>query len=260
MNTYGDLVTLLLVFFVLLFSFSSMDKAKWRQLVETFTGTVPGVLIQPIESEFANSSIMDEIRANELLALSMRLNAGGESTGENATREEISDAFLKMYAQMRETVDNANLKLDDRQKLLLDMPEGGLIQLTVQDGMFFNPGKADILPEYKVRIEQICDVIIPNLVLIHSIYVVGHTDNVPINNYLYRDNWDLSFGRASAVGRYMCDYKDNGIPREMLTLIGRGEYAPVDPNADNNLSENRAKNRRVEILISSMTYEGVVNP
>ncbi len=113
----------------------------------------------------------------------------------------------------------------------------GTITVTLESGVLFDSGKADLKSNAKSRLSNIASVIkqkYPG----KEVAVVGHTDTDPIRKSKWKDNWELSSQRALAVTRYIIS---QGIAAEQLTAAGRGEYQPV--------SGNKADNRRVEIVV-----------
>ena len=78
-----------------------------------------------------------------------------------------------------------------------------------------------------------------------NVQIEGHTDNIPIKTMLFKDNWDLSTARATAIVRILT--KDNGFDSRRITSSGRGEFRPLNPNVS---VEGRAGNRRTEVILS----------
>ena len=145
----------------------------------------------------------------------------------------------------------AELERELKDKLLTIKELKEKLTITLVDSLLFDFGKATITTEGREALDKVGN-IVRN---IHDmqIWIVGHTDNVPIKNeYLYKfpSNWELSAARASAVTNYF--QKNNTIDPKDLTVIGRSFYEPV---ATNDTAEGRAKNRRVEIIIAPKLME-----
>ena len=107
--------------------------------------------------------------------------------------------------------------------------------------MLFDLGKADLKPE-SIKVLDIISTLIPSIS--NEIMVQGHTDNIPISSGTYKSNWELSTARAITVLRYFIETK--GFDPTRFSATGYGEYKPL---VDNSTEENRAINRRVDILI-----------
>lgn len=118
--------------------------------------------------------------------------------------------------------------------------ERGIV-IRILDRAFFDEGKADLKENAKRTIDKLAPIIkrIPNHVRIE-----GHTDNVPISNQEFKSNWELSVRRATEVVRYFIE--KGGIPPNRLSASGYAEFRPI---ASNDTAENRALNRRIEIII-----------
>jgi chemotaxis protein MotB len=124
---------------------------------------------------------------------------------------------------------------------------GHLLVVRLSESLLFGPGNANLMPEAQDLIDKIAAI----LATTHKhVRIEGHTDNVPIHTAQFASNWELSTARASSVIRYMID--KFGFSPEMLSASGYGEYRPVAPN---DTPENRAKNRRVEFVISDAEEE-----
>jgi chemotaxis protein MotB len=121
--------------------------------------------------------------------------------------------------------------------------ERGLV-VRFADQVFFDLGKADLKPEALAILNKIGPILkdIPN-----PIRIEGHTDNLPIKTAQFPSNWELSVHRATSVIRYMVEELD--FDPTKLSAAGYGEYRPVRPNDS---AENRAMNRRVDIVIMRM--------
>jgi chemotaxis protein MotB len=118
----------------------------------------------------------------------------------------------------------------------------------MSDKLLFKSGSAAVEAKGKDALKVLSEVLNKNADI--DILVEGHTDNVPINTQVYKDNWDLSVSRATSIVRILTeDYK---IKPTRLTASGKGEYFP---KSDNSTSEGRARNRRTEIILSPKLEE-----
>lgn len=115
------------------------------------------------------------------------------------------------------------------------------VVLQLSENVLFDLGKADLKPE-SIKVLDIISTLIPSIS--NEIMVQGHTDNIPISSDTYKSNWELSTARAITVLRYFIETK--GFDPTRFSATGYGEYKPL---VDNSTEENRAINRRVDILI-----------
>lgn len=214
--TYGDLVTLLLCFFVLLFAMSTVDNIKFKALANSFNpfmGTPPGI------STNSGESIID-------------LNPNPTDGA-----EELMD---KLYNEVKELLNAEGLSGE----IDLENLEKGVL-LIFKDDMLFESGKANLRPEVKNILHQLGSILRKYDKLIR---VEGHTDNIPISNSKFASNWELSTARAISVVRYFTEELPQGqkiIPSQ-FEVAGLSEFNPVAPN---DTPANRQKNRRIEIIV-----------
>ncbi len=121
--------------------------------------------------------------------------------------------------------------------------KNGKVYVSMSDKLLFKSASVTIEDKGLEAIKVLADVLNKNNDI--DILIEGHTDNLPIRNAIYRDNWDLSVARATSIVRILVtDYKIDAV---RLTASGRGEFSP---KADNATPEGRAKNRRTEIILS----------
>lgn len=223
MSTYGDMVTLLLCFFVLLFSFATLDVQKFTAIAQSMNGAL-GVLdsgmtvtMEPLVNSFP---------------------------GDTPTEE--SEEFVRLYEEMSEYIKENNLQAS----ITLRLDERGLL-VRFMDNVLFDSGKADLKPKAREIINTVASIIKQND---KNVRIEGHTDNVPINTYRFPSNWELSTTRAVNVVKYLIE--ENGIDARRLSASGYADQHPVD---DNGTSEGRQKNRRVDMVILRDEINGV-NP
>ncbi|HLV09757.1 MAG TPA: OmpA family protein [Halanaerobiales bacterium] len=214
MTTFGDMMTLLLVFFVFLYSFSVMDLNKFESFItalKSSLGVLQGGQTIVDESEMARGSIGENFNPSQRV-------------------------FNKIIGEMSNFIRERGLE----QEIVLEQNERGLVvRLTGQ--ILYDLGKADIKPEGREILDQVA-VSIRNIE--NNIMVEGHTDNWPINTEQFPSNWELSTARATNVIRYFIE--EHQITADRLAAAGYSEYRPL---YSNDTRENRAGNRRVEIVI-----------
>ena len=228
LDTYADTVTLLMTFFVLLYSMSSLDESKVQQISAAFNEVMAG--------KAADSILQYTLYDGEVPLV------GGESKMESNDEYKVMDSNEKTFEEVKEFVEKSGLA-----ESITVLPDEKGVNLQLKDNILFETAKADLKDNSKVILDQISSLIanLPN-----NIIVEGHTDNVPINTSEYSSNWDLSSARATSVIKYFIEQKH--LTGSRFSASGCGEYKPIAPNTSD---ENRARNRRVNILIVSNNEE-----
>jgi chemotaxis protein MotB len=214
--TYADLMTLLLVFFVLLYSLSSLEKEKYKARVETMhSNTAQG------ESGF-DQSVNTKISIEDITGL--------------RSREKVLIRQINKFVRQSDQSENINFVSRD-----------GKIIITVSGETLFSSGSADLnsgaLPVFRQMI-QIFEAFPEYL-----INIKGHTDDIPISTPAFPSNWELSAIRATTVLKHLVSM---GIKPQRLTATGYGDIMPRVPNTT---VENRDKNRRVEFVLEKNQTE-----
>lgn len=243
MATFSDLMNLLLCFFVLLFSMSTVDAEKFAQLAASFSSSFS---IFPSGATAIGDGILISNGVSQLNELSeyfsnMGLTDDGEMQNIESLKAEMEREALEKSEAMAEEIEDALLSEDITSGIDIDFTSQ-YVQLQMNGALLFDSGRAVLKDEAKLLLDKIGDILVayPD----GLIEVIGHTDNVPISTSQFRDNMDLSYYRARAVMDFLLDNKE--IPRGRIQTSGRGEEAPI---ASNETAEGRALNRRVEIRI-----------
>jgi chemotaxis protein MotB len=233
MDTYGDLVTLLLCFFVLLFSFSSIDSAKWQALVDALSAggaTTNGIIaIDPLSPAQAVASPIDNFNI---------------FVDEDVEQKALADANLSnLVYSVQDFVSTHDLEVD----MKVDY-DSYTVTMHFADNVFFRTGEADLMPDSLPILNNLIDLLTGIDKMYMRVDIEGHTDNVPIHTAKYPSNWELSTARAVNSLHYIADTGLVDISR--LSVAGYGEYHPLDVNTT---AEGRAKNRRVDFVIRAHT-------
>ena len=221
MATYADTVTLLLTFFVLLYSMSSVDAEKTKNIANAFVSMMSGQ---------SGDSLMEFNLYNGEVPL-----IGGETEDNFDGGEELTDQ-QKMFNTIKEFVHNNNLQ--DVVEIVDD--ERG-VAMQLRDNILFETSSSDLREDSKSILNQLNTIIAS---VSNPILIEGHTDNRDINTSRFPSNWELSADRAVNVVRYFVEVL--GQDPKRFSATGYGEFQPVAPN---NTYEDMAKNRGVDILI-----------
>ena len=223
LGTFGDLMSLLLCFFVLLLSMATFDKEKIELAIASLDGTF-SVLEKGKSSEIATP---ERIKATPM-----------ETEVDSETVENVFASIITEYNEMTKLAKGPAVRLEEA--------EDGFL-LRIPEEILFEPSSAEIknsdalllLKRLAIEINKI-----PNDI---QLKVTGHTDNTPIrNSQKYTDNWELSIARGISVTQELLN---NRVNPTRLSAGGEGEYNPI---ATNITEEGRAKNRRVDLYFFSI--------
>ena len=225
---YSDMLTLLLALFIVMFAMASVDKDKFKQISSQFNiifAGGDGVM------EGAGDALMLSDEGSEEVKI-----ATG-TANEPLTKGQIEENTMN---DIKSKLDAEIAKEGYTGKVNVNLSNEGL-EISIQDVVLFNSGEAEVLGNVSPLIAKISNMLAD---LNNEIKIVGHTDNVPIKNDKYRDNWDLSSMRALNVRNFMVG--TGKIKPENVSIQAYGEYRP---KVSNDTEEGRAQNRRVEIFI-----------
>jgi chemotaxis protein MotB len=221
--TYADLMNLLLIFFIILYAMSNIDSAKYEQLSKSLKaalgrGTVSS--FAPITGRGPSVIDRNATSASPVLITS-------------AEQQRMNEIGKKLS----ELIKNENLA----GKIKVSSDERGIV-ISITAKLLFNPGSADIIPLSRPTIKDIGTILknIPG----NQISVEGHTDSDPIHNSYFSSNWQLSAMRAANIVELLVN--NSYINPKDIRSAGYGEERPVAPN---DTPANKAKNRRVDIVI-----------
>ena len=219
---YSGFVLILLCFFIMLCSFSSMEEAKIMRFVKSFTDAVsilPGGL--DFESgEYVLPHAPDIVDKKSELA--------------------------NIFEDLRKLTGDFGLERD----VNLFFSRKGLV-MRLSDTLMFNLGAAEILPGAISLLEKVAFIISKTS---YAVCIEGHTDNLPIHTSKFPSNWELSTSRAVNVLRYFTEKAK--VPMQRLSAVGFGEFQPIIANDS---PEHRAKNRRVEIVFIKKKHDQITS-
>jgi chemotaxis protein MotB len=217
---YGDLVTLLLAFFVVMYSISTVNEGKYRVVSDSLSAAFRGQPRAPLPVQVGET-------------------AAPETAPAPQAAEDARDRALRQMAQLAESAVSTLIAQG-----LVDVQVGdGFVEIAIRSDLLFASGSAQLAVESQPVIRQLADVLgmFPN-----SIQVKGHTDNVPIAKGAYPSNWELSAARSASVVHMLVE---GGIDPRRLAVVAYGEFRPVLPNTT---PDGRNANRRVVLTILSM--------
>ena len=242
MATFSDLMNLLLCFFVLLFSMSTVDAQKFELVAASFSNTFS---IFTAGGRAIGEGMLISNGVSQLNNLDKYINSMGQ--GEDADKQ-MKDAYEEYEAQalaaseeLAELIEEAIEEENIGDEVEVEF-NSQYVLLTMNGSLLFNSADAKLKDESLPLMAQIAKIL--ERYSEGIIEVEGHTDNVPMHGAKYSDNDELSSARAISVFRYLVD--NTNIDPSRIKHSGRGEYVPI---ADNSTAEGRALNRRVEIKI-----------
>ena len=226
--TYSDMITLLMIFFVVLYAISSINAKKFEAIALSLSHAMGG-----------GQSVLNEPGA----ALAPGISGSAPIQDEQVTREmqELND-LERIRRELQEYIDQNGLQ----GKVTVNMEERGVV-VSFQEVALFPLGSAQITPGARELIGKI------GLILLKVplyLRVEGHTDNLPINTREFPSNWELSVARSTSVVQELI--RVNNFPPHRLSATGYGEFRPREPN---DTPEHRQMNRRVDIVVLKSKYE-----
>lgn len=246
--TFADLMSLLMCFFVLLLSFSEIDAQKFKQIAGELSKAfgvqreVPVLEVpmgtSPIFDQFSPAppepTVVNEVKRTttdeqpELETLKSPTDVAVES----AIQEELEKTLEQVRSVLETAIEDGRVNLiQDNHRIIVRVEEKGA----------FPSGSADLTWEFEGLLLEMADILVQ---IPGKLTIEGHTDDVPIRTQRFYSNWDLSAARAAAVANALL--AEGNLKPARLAVTG---LAYTEPRVPNTSSENRAKNRRVEIII-----------
>lgn len=246
--TYADLITLLMVFFVVMFAISEADKGKFQQLSASMQRAFGGGS-RPTDTQGQGDQVLPGGGMGLLEAQRQTPPVPARSASPSPSsplNEGMLGGLATPYPQgsMIEQIRQAILPLAASQGVIDSVTiytstEGVIVSLS--GNVLFDSGKAELKPEGLAFLHVLADVLRQRS---NRLRVEGHTDNVAINTSLYPSNWELSSTRAIVTTRYLVE--QGKLAAERIGAAAYGEFRPV---ADNSTREGRMRNRRVDIVV-----------
>ena len=231
------MMTLLFALFMVLFSISSVNTSKFEALQKSLNDAFSGAVLDGGKSMLSAGSSADETAQSSVQPPLPSLRPLTDIQGAKTSKQEEQD-----FRALKRRIDKLAKEAGLQGKVNVTIRPRGLVIQLLTDKVFFQSGSANLKPYAKGLVDKIAVVVRGERQ--HPIVVEGHTDSQPISGSQYPSNWELSGARAGAVIRA---FTTNGVtPRR----VSGGMYASQEPIDSNSTAEGRAKNRRVEIVLS----------
>ena len=245
MATFSDLMNLLLCFFVLLFSMSTVSEEKFEMVIASLQSKL-SIFEQGSTTIGEGTLIGGGIRQLEFLDNYYNELANSkndkESQEEGELKEQYKEEALEESENMAENIQDAVEQLGISNAVEIDFDEQ-YVMLNLSGAILFESGKAEVMPEAELILQKVS--IVLSQYDKNIIEIEGHTDNVPVSgNGKYENNDVLSMYRALSVANFIRE--ETKLNPAYIKSSGRGDFVPI---ADNSTSEGRARNRRVVIKI-----------
>jgi chemotaxis protein MotB len=217
---YGDLVTLLLAFFVVMYAISQVNEGKYRVLSDSLNAAFRGTPSTPAPIQ------VGEPAASTVAAPMVQLEANMQVMAMRQLTQQAESALQPLIQQG-----------------LVDVVAGdGKLSIAIRSDILFSSGSAEPSAEVRPVIRQLGEVLRGFPV---DVRVEGHTDDVPVATRVFPSNWELSAARAAGVVQLLVE---GGVAPQKLAVVAFGEHRPAAPNAT---ADGRNANRRVVLLVES---------
>lgn len=253
--TYSDLITLLMIFFVVLYSMSKVDAQKFQAVAQSLSQSLGGGTPSKValSTNPAGPSLFQTGTPSAKTTVPGKGTDPSNTTFINPDTSTVNKKTGQGNADAEKmSIDSIKAKLDKfaadngiQSTLVTSIEERGLV-VSIQETLLFDSGSATITNHARAVLEKVSTVLasVPN-----QIKVEGHTDNLPINTSQFPSNWDLSVIRATNVVQIL---QNDGIDPSRLSATGYGEYRPI---ASNDTEAGRSKNRRIDLVILRSKYD-----
>jgi chemotaxis protein MotB len=243
MTTFADLSTLLLTFFVLMLSMANIDIEKFRELLGS------------LKDAFG---VQYEVRGD------YHATAGEETVlpaSKNTTdwRQDVQKQWSGGFDTIKLDTDDQQEAVADIQRFInqsrmgetIEVQRGARgIRMRIKGALLFDPGQASLKPQALPLLDTLVDVLEK---FGYYLLVEGHTDSIPIKTNCFPSNWELSGARASAVLRHLISMR---VDSKRLTSVGLADSYPL---TENTTEEGRARNRRVEFVLTKSAFRPDIN-
>ena len=240
LDSYADMISLLFALFIVLYGMSKINEESFRQLAEALSKTLStgGVASSQVHKDKSKSNVEQGGKNDENVQKSRGI---VPNMGNIEAPKPVDEVVPNDLKEIEKKISLALKKHGMSSLTRIRMEERGLVIGLITDKLLFKIGDAELTK----KCTGILNVVTPILKDIkHSLRIEGHTCNIPIKNSRFRSNWELSTMRATNVAWYLITR--NKLNPRRISIMGYGEYQPLFKN---NSETNRAKNRRVDIVI-----------
>ncbi len=268
---YGDLVTLLLGFFVVMYSISSVNSGKYRVLSNALSAAFRGTPLspQPISIGEPPTSVSEQMpisQVNRMFAAGMpaymhmplpqargTVRDGAAYPGSADPRQAQNAALAEAEAARQRELDSIATDVSGVMSNLIKSNAvqvhklGDAVEVQISADILFGSGVAEPAPAAIPVLANLAEALKP---WPNAVQVEGHTDDVAVRSGAFRSNWELSGARAGSVVRL---FTEHGVNPQRLAVVGYGQYRPLQPNTS---AAGRNANRRVAIIILGSKHAG----
>src|SRR3954447_10045611 len=244
--SFADMMTLLFCLFMVLFAISSVNTSKFEALQRSLKDAFSGAVLDGGKSMLSSGSDQDKTKQSAveppLPSLRPLTAINNTSRQRNVAEEAKAKQEEQDFRRLKRRIDKLAKDAGVAGKVNVTVRRRGLVIQLLTDKVFFSSGDAALHPEAHKLVAKIGAIVRDERS--HPVVVEGYTDSQPISNSRFQSNWDLSGARAAAV---VNDFAMTGVLSARMSLQGFGNQIPV---ASNSPAAGRAKNRRVEIVLS----------
>lgn len=231
--SYADFITLLLAFFVVMYSISSVNEGKYRALSQALEGIFQGTdyTFDPLQL----GDVQERDDRRDIGLIDQRPQAGATQLPSDASEQqstELQHIENQAVTKFKELIADGDLSVSSNRLWL---------EIEIQSSLLFASGSAQPSMDAYPVLEAVATLLAPYE---NPIHVEGFTDDQPISSDLFPSNWELSAARAAGVVRVLSHY---GVGPERMAAVGYGEF---QPKVSNLTPRGRSKNRRVKIVVS----------
>jgi chemotaxis protein MotB len=272
MGTFADLMSLLMCFFVLLLSMATMDANRFKKMAESLNDAfgvqrqviayeiVKGtsVVAQHFSPASGDPTILDEVRQQTTDTEKEFLGKTSDDKEKEAEEKKKHEEDSQKAQIVTEYVEATEQKIKEAEELAEEIKEFMIqeieentisvetdlarVVIRINEKGSFSSGSADFNPDFLPIMDKISAVVNGSE---GTVTIAGHTDDIPIKAGLYRSNWDLSAARAVTVAQAILI--DGSVDEKRIVIEGHADTVPL---VNNDTPENRAINRRVEIILT----------
>lgn len=235
--SYADFITLLFAFFVVMYSISSVNEAKYKLFSDSirFALALPSPQASPIASQEPTASQLSGTKQQTVYLNKVLVDKRTAQLGEQ--QRKIEDRMKRLAHGLSQVM----AQMIGQNNVRINLSKRGVV-VDISASTLFDTGEAVLHGDSLDVLRSVAEVLSKEDM---PVEVEGHTDDIPISTPQFPSNWELSSVRASSVARILMN---NGVPEKRLSVVGLASNQPLVPN---NGAENRAKNRRVTITIAS---------